>query len=531
MGSIIDLTSPLKQNTAEDDEFKGIPYDAEIIYLQNYDNFYSLMDRLNQRDTSGQKTHCLILVWPKRGKIFETSMEFGRLQGWAVRNNYEIALVIPDDPVKTSMAMEQGFQVFQNLKEAGTQKWAPNKKAVNIPLEIDRIRRLNVLKKDVESSEPARTPFGLRFVYFLLTILILSAAFYAVFPQARIDIYPYLTNKSVNMTIWTDSRLDAPTLAGGIPTTKKRLEITLTAVVPATGIVQMEPGLAVGEITIRNTCDRIYQADAGVRVGTSEQFEEGINFITLDDVFLEPGQSKKVRIEASAGGLDGNLPAGSIKFAEYPQSLCWDVLQEESTSGGSSGLYAAAAEADYRKAQETVDDQIQTAAFEQLAIDPEGADLLTLGEAQVSAVKSRQFFPEPGYASDTVTLHEKLEVIYDTVKKSDMDAVVRGQTARMQMEAADFIGYEILSGPVEENGVSTWSIKADYLVNELSTNAEALQILLRGKKVDQAHLILDSLEHVKTAEITLLPAVLNRLPFSAQNIRVNIHPALDVEED
>ena len=115
-------------------------------------------------------------------------------------------------------------------------------------------------------------------------------------------------------------------------------------------------------------------------------------------------------------------------------------------------------------------------------------------------------------------------------RDSDMEAIIRGQSARLNMQIPQLTGYEILSGPTEENGLTRWAVRADYLVYEPETNEEALQIMLRGKSLSQARSILDTLEHVKSSSITLLPSAMKRMPLAAQNIRVNIHPAAEAEE-
>ena len=118
MGTIIDLTTPLNKRTTDEEIFSRAHYDVEIIKLQGFDNFYSLMDRLHQRDVSGQGSQRMLLVWPPRGRILETPMEFGRLRAWTVRNDYEIALVIPGDDVSLNMAKEQGLPAFKSIREA-----------------------------------------------------------------------------------------------------------------------------------------------------------------------------------------------------------------------------------------------------------------------------------------------------------------------------------------------------------------------------------------------------------------------------
>lgn len=530
MGTIIDLSTPIQKKSSSEEDFSRSRFDTELIHLQNYDNFYSLMDRLNQLDASGESSHRILLLWPARGRILESPLEFGRLRSWAERNYYEIALVIPGNKLKRKMAAEQGISAFENVNEASEKEWLSSSKRLPVIEESDRLRKLIVLKGEAEKTVRTKSSLGIRLFAFLLTLTVLLGVCYAILPQARVEITPYLVQKSINMTIWTDDRLDVPTIAGGIPTEEKRFELNLSAEVPASGIVQTEPGIAVGEILIQNSCDRVTSASAGVQVGTAEDFEQGVNFITLEDVVLSPGEERVVRIEAVNGGEDGNLTEGMIQFVEYPESLCWNIRQAQPTRGGTSGTYRSPSEADLKNAQEQIDEQIQKAALSVLENDPDGYDLLPLGDAVVTAVKSIKYSPEMGFAADTLSVREVLEVSYKTIRRSDMEMIVRGQASRMNLQTGRLTGYEILSGPIEKNGLMTWDIKADYLVYEPQTNEEALQIMLRGKTLEQTDSILQTLDHVKSAKITILPSILKRMPLTAQNIRVVIYPAVEEEK-
>ncbi len=526
MGTIIDLSKPPLRSNAEDSS----RVDTEIIRLQNYDNFYSLMDRLNQRDASGECPPRILLVWPVRGKVLDSPADFGRVRGWAVRNGYQIAMVIRKDDVHLKMAREQGIPGFSSLEKAQASEWEMTTEYPEIKEQAERDRRLVLLKEDAGQAQTSESSFGTRLFFFLLAIAALAAAACVIFPRAKVEITPYLTRKSVDMSIWTDDRLDTVTVGGGIPTIEKKLEFTLQSVIPSTGEVRIQTGIAIGEIVVKNTCDRSYPSSAGVEVGTEEEVENGIRFITLDDVNLSPGEERTVRIEAVNGGERANLPAGSIRYAAYPKNLCWDVRQEKATHGGTEGIYAAPSETDRIRAKQDIEDQIPGAVAEALLADPEGADLLPLGDPVITAVKQEQSMPDTGFASSTYTLRETLEVTVRTVRRSDMEAIIRGQSARLNTQVAGLTGYEIISGPTMENGLSRWAVRAEYLVYEPDTNEEALQIMLRGKTLAQAQTILDTLKHVKSASITLLPASLTRMPLAAQNIHVIINTAVEAEE-
>ena len=129
MGTIIDLSKPPQIN---DKEGNSTRFDTEVIRLQNYDNFYSLMDRLNQRDAGGECSPRILLVWPVHGRVLETPAEFGRLRGWSERHGYQTAVVIPHDTVHLSMAKEQGLPAFATVQQAENSDWQTPREQLKI---------------------------------------------------------------------------------------------------------------------------------------------------------------------------------------------------------------------------------------------------------------------------------------------------------------------------------------------------------------------------------------------------------------
>ena len=155
---MIDLSKPPLKSNADD----ASRVDTEVIHLQNYDNFYSLMDRLNQRDASGECPPRILLVWPARGRILETPADFGRVRGWAVRNGYRIAAVIRKDDVHLKMAREQGIPAFDSLQKAQASDWEMTAEFPEISEQAERDRRLALLKKDAEQTQGTEPSFGMR---------------------------------------------------------------------------------------------------------------------------------------------------------------------------------------------------------------------------------------------------------------------------------------------------------------------------------------------------------------------------------
>ena len=168
MGTMIDLSKAPKKTATAEEAFSRSHPDTEIIHLQNYDNFYSLMDRLHQRDMSGQGCRQFLLIWPAVSRVLETPTEFGKLRGWCLRHGYQAALIIPKDDVSRIMAAEQGLPAFSTIAEAGKADWEIRDSLPEADEDAERVRRLMVLKKDHEQSLPVPLSFGSRLLIRLM---------------------------------------------------------------------------------------------------------------------------------------------------------------------------------------------------------------------------------------------------------------------------------------------------------------------------------------------------------------------------
>ena len=164
-----------------------------------------------------------------------------------------------------------------------------------------------------------------------------------------------------------------------------------------------------------------------------------------------------------------------------------------------------------------------------MAADPESDGLILLGEPTSAEVVRETVSPGYGYVSDTLTVQQTLKVRVKAVYRSDMEALITAQSRRLDAQTAGLTDWQILAGPTERNGLTVWDVRAEYLVYEPETNEEALQTMLRGKTLSQARAVLDSLEHIKTYRVSLLPSWMPLMPLAAQNIDVRILPATEVE--
>lgn len=490
-----------------------LQFGTTIIRLNNFDNRDSLMDKVRQVLTSEKCPPRILLIWPPRGRVLNDAVDLALVKKLISDYGCQLAIASESEGIR-AMAEELEIPVFEDADTAPSSGWAMRR---GLPRPEERsIRELRLANlRDQASSVQQHIPERKWEIFFFFAALAscLLAAF-AVFPSAEVSVSPIYTHETADITMWTNDTLKSATLTGGVPSSEETYTLTLSATVPTTGSVETAGNLAVGTIRVRNACDARKGSEAGVELYT----DQGIVFRTLDDLLLDPGAETILRIEAVEPGSSGNLEAGSIRTAEYPQSICWDVFQEEPTHDGMDGIRPAPSEADYETAAGLIREQVQNEAP---ALLSGNTDILPVGDAVITKIIEETMTPEYGYAADEVTLTQTLSVSVPVVKIADSDQIIR-EMLRGEDNEVVVITTQLLSAPSKEGDRVTWKVSADRQSYSAATNEEAVRAMLRGKSLDTAKEILRTIQPGQEGEIKIHPAWFGFLPFWADRINVNI---------
>lgn len=491
---------------------------TEVILLQNYDNYDSLLDKLRQITQSESCGERFLLVWSKREAVLSEIREFTALRNWLRRRGYPLAIVTTHERIR-NLAAAAGIPVFEDRESAETGDWK-TEDSQRVPSPLKRAGTRAELKKLLIENESANLPKGISLGLCFVLILLAAAAALLFLPRATVTLTPTRITQEKRFTLWTSPSLESVTITGGIPYTEKKHEFTYSVTVPATDRISNPGELASGEILVQNLCEKSFTIRNGDIVRAEES---GLQFQSLTSARLNKGETVSVSIEAADAGTAYNLaPDAKLGFEKDSES-CLDITRPQALSGGTDGFHPTPGESDRKQAAA----QITELALAEIRNDPErvlGTDeTLLFPDDIVFEVVSEEQTPDFGYASDTLTLRQTLRTTLKTVRKSQVTQLLRALLSENEGRSILSVnGFSDASEPVEENGIIRWDAGISYEVYESETNEKALQYLLRGKAVGDVPEILKIIPHEGTPDIRVFPENFPWMPLIPEQIRIRI---------
>lgn len=223
-----------------------------------------------------------------------------------------------------------------------------------------------------------------------------------------------------------------------------------------------------------------------------------------------PSQEELLTLELSATVPSSGTIKSSALLAENGESL----------------EYPAPSSADYQIALTEIAAQISEAALEQVRERYGDLRMVLTDSVDVQNIVDEVITPEFGYASDSLTVRQTLNVSVRTILNSDVDQLVRSMLA-LQNEAEPLTNsvisdYEFLSQPQEQDGNVSWRVAVERSGYAVKTSEDAVRTLLRGKEIHKAQQVLEDIPHAGVPEISLFPEWIGRMPILGSNITVRI---------
>ncbi|MHC1771681.1 MAG: baseplate J/gp47 family protein [Flexilinea sp.] len=493
---------------------------TDTILLQPYDNVDSILDKVRQVANAGGVSRRILLVWPKRGRIIEESLDFGRLKIWVKHHDLQLALVVKDRLICRA-ASEQGIPVFSSRENAQEVNWESGKSKIVDDQKSIRQRKLAVLKSEKEMIQVKHTGGKWKYFFVLLALFSVAAVLFLLVPHAIIYLPQAETEQSLVIPLWTNDQLTTVTKNGGIPSKVEYITLNMKASVPASGMIRSSGALASGTVTLQSSCGRDQRLASGTLLMTGS--DSPVTFQTLNEVIISPGDSADVSIIAVSGGKDANLPAGSIALIEEPFNSCITVVQIEPTSGGDDGIFTGPDQADYDRAAAMILEQVNVEA--QTSINElYGSLRLCLSDHfTIDKITDEILTPGIGFASETLELRQTVEVPIRTVSYQDITTI-----SKMMMDAQkvpgfipgnESITYTLENHPQEsDDGLISWSLVAKR-DGFLEQDYDRIKNLIYGESIETARQELGQFDpNGKGFEIRMWPEWISRIPLVTANI-------------
>jgi hypothetical protein len=367
----------------------------------------------------------------------------------------------------------------------------------------------------------------------LLAVLVVGGLYlaYLYLPTATITLRPQTQPLGpLEVRVSADPTVAVPDAeAGVIPAEHIQLPLRVSAEFPATGI-EVTREAATGSVRFRSE-NTLF--DVPIPAGTVVSTDEGVEFVTTSSVslgrasFASGPTTVNAPIEAVSPGPRGNVDSGAI--SELPEDLAAaliTVTNPQPTSGGSRQEELTVTQEDFDAALESLTgllaDELQ-ARLADPATTPRG---LTIFPASLRSDEPR---PVPPAGELVGTPGEEFGLSLEmTASVLAVNEALVGQVASEQLRTAVGPGRSLVGDDVATShaaGVvlgSTVVYRASASGQVYSEpDREALLEAIRGKPISEARAILD--QH-GTADITLWPDVVDRLPEQVARINLTILP-------
>lgn len=497
------------------------PMKSEHIKLYPFDNIDSVLDRLTQTYEASAGLDRIILEFPRRGRVINGSVGFGRIASWARRTSIQIVVSSPNAFVR-SRAREHALPVAETAEAAAKIPFKRPAKTQDYKLAIQRYAALSMLRQQAEALRETPRRSLMTLPLFIVGIWFIGFILLAILPHATIMMTPTPAERSLTFYLWTTEDLTGLTTSGGIPSSEVRFQVQASVRLQTSGVVTLPPTFAHGTVLIYNQCDAVRSLPMGTRFFSN--VPELPEFRSTQALTVTPRESAQLGVQSTVSGNIGNIDAAAITMIESPFDRCILVEQPYGFTGGTESTQPAVAEMDVQAAKDALNRALAQNAAERLAEFANDAELPL--DASLMFIESTppSVYPPAGYAGAEVEV--KGEAVYAVRILSIHD--VREQAKQIfAMQSED--GFRPKNIPVE---VSVRPLPRDESTNQLYMKVDATQYgvqeaderivtdAVRGMETTAAERTLRALfGEASRPEIQLWPARWRRLPIATINIR------------
>lgn len=500
-----------------------------VIELQPQDDRASVGRQLG-RVADGR----VVLVVPWNLRFLSRPLGFELLWREAERRCLDLA-VVSVDAEQRHMAAEAGFPVFPTVEQAqASADWADREaEAVEPP---PRHWYDPEIELQPQPERPALrwvgwVGLGLRVAIFLLSLVVVAAAAYAIVPSGVVTVVPAGVNLSAVVPISIDPEAEQVDVESHvIPAESVGGWFEGYIEVETTGEMDIYAGRSTGTVEFTNLLAQDYRVPSGTVVRTSST-SYPVRFRTTEDVVVPAGGKASAPIQALEEH-GGNVAAFQINQVEGVAASAVRVINPQATTGAEPTEARVVTQADYERAAELLEAQLLEQAYIALSQDHLESTETLLRHSMLVVGVERTYNRFVTEQADTLGLNMRVLVKAwkvdldnaETVAYADLAGRVppgyRLRAARFELgeEAEEHVGPGSFAIFVTARGY------ADAMLDEREVAS-----LARGQRVEEAReQLAGRLPLAEQPQVTLWPEwpqalrFLERLPLIAMRIDVRV---------
>jgi hypothetical protein len=483
--------APEVKPSATSPQVRHHPAQCAVIELQTQDDLASIQRRLDQ-----VKDERVVLVIPWDMQFLSRRLDFDLLRREIERRQLEVAIVSTDFE-RRGLARRCGVPAFAKVSEAeSVKKWrARSLEPVEAPprhwwdVEVDLLPRPRSRLLRFLPPWFNWVKFGVRFLIFLLALLVVLVSAYVIVPSGSVTLVPASREFVTIVPVSTDLEIEeVDHEAGLIPARKIGDYFEGSIEVETTGIMNLVTGRATGEVEFTNLLAQDYVVPKGTIVRTSST-SYPIRFRTTADVVVPAAGRALAPIEALEDGV-GNVGAFQINVVEGVAASAVAVINPQATSGAEPREARVVTQADYDRGQALLMQQLLGQAYDGLSekyLEP--SEILLRQSLLVEAMPKLAYDRFVTEQADKVGVNMRILVSGWAVDIDNAESVAYFALARRIPAGYRLIDARFEVGEAAEETVGpgdfTFFVTAYGEADAMLNPGEAVS-LVRGQRLDEA---------------------------------------------
>ncbi|MHC1741150.1 MAG: baseplate J/gp47 family protein [Anaerolineaceae bacterium] len=489
-----------------------------IIQLENYDNLYSIQDRMKW-----SRANRILLVWPKRGWLIDKQIDLGILQRHAGNLGAQIAFVSRDASIIES-ANHLNISVFSSVPAAESSRWAPKLKIFSNNSDSQKLKLLQQTPRIIKKTKSNIFIQNIvRGMAIFLSFLAIISLWVFLLPSARVVLFPVTHEKEIVFSVWASPQVHEVNINGNIPAIKKQIEVSAEFSGQSSGTTGIPSQFASGEITFTNLTNLPITIPAGTIV--SSKIDPSIRFSTLQDVILPSGKDPTAIAEVKAinPGANGNQGAGIITVVEGSIAEGIEAINDLPITGGSDEQAPSPTEQDYLQAKNRLMQELKQKALEEFKGMPE---ILIPDSLDDGKIVSEQRTLEPGQPGEQFNLIIAAKFTGFVYSASDLNllsnmvlAASLGSVDSNYVGSIDHQSNTASQVVISENGAK-WSEIITAQIGPVINKSLLAQLITGKNKEETEQILLSNVNSRQSPNISIQPSFWKWLPLVSYQIQI-----------
>jgi hypothetical protein len=457
---------------------------TQVIQLDPHDDVTSVRDKI-----SWAKTARILLVYPRRSRLLERTLDLRLLQRYTEGLGSQLAIVAPLEDTRQT-AQKLGILVFKTAAIAKRETWQEPRTGA-IPARRSHRSELRGMRREAFPVEGSwRNRQSVRLLFFSLAILAVLVLLLLFLPSAKVEINPETRIQSLSIPASASPNVTTVNLTGSLPArlTFSVLELSRTA--PVTGSIIIAQNPSAGMVRFRNLNTGAMDIPSGTIVITTGS--PPVRFATTAEAVIPAGLGKSldVPVQAVDAGSSGNLPADSLVALEGSLGASLAVTNPSPTAGGSDRSAPIQTADDRTRLHDALVSEILENCKISLPQSIAAGGVYFPDTITPAQTLSETYFPADGQTGETLSLSIKLQCQAQYATATDINTL-----AGMALDANLPGGFEPVSNAVtasfsaapvtDIDGTTHWKVQAQRLLHA-RIDPLAVTLLVQGRSRAQA---------------------------------------------